>query len=188
MNPKARRLLQWMSFGILALVVGYAGLRVGTSLRARGNAPVVVEAPDFPFLPGDAFPDVRLADSLGTEVGSVELVARTRGAVVLFLDPNCEGCSAMATRWEQAVSDGVIDPDRVFGVTSESAAANASYRAAHALSYPIYQDIESAFLERHGVVTYPMEVVVSASGMVQAVSTDSKTPIDGASMRALVGR
>ena len=185
MNAKTRRVLQWMSFAVLILAVGYAGVRFGSSLRTR-NAPEVVETPEFPFMPGDAFPDVRLADSLGTEVGSVELVASKRGAVVLFLDPNCEGCSAMATRWEQAVSAGVIQSERVFGITSEAAATNAQYRAAHALSYPIYQDVETAFLERHGVVTYPMEVVVGASGEIQAVSTDSKTPIDGESIGALI--
>jgi peroxiredoxin len=185
MNTRTRRLLQGTFFAVLALAVGYAGVRFGSLLRAR-NAPIV-EAPDFPFMPGDAFPDVLLADSLGTEVGSIALVSSKHGAVVLFLDPNCEGCAAMATRWEQAVSDGVIDPGRVFGITSENAAANASYRAAHGLSYPLYQDVETAFLNRHGVVTYPMEVVVAASGTIQALSTDSKTPIDGESIRAMIG-
>jgi peroxiredoxin len=185
MNAKMQRPLQWTLLAVLTLAVGYAGLRFGRSLQGR-NAPAVVEAPDFPFMPGDVFPDVRLADSLGAEVGSVELVASKRGAVVLFLDPNCEGCSAMATRWEQAVSEGVIAPERVFGITSEAAAMNAQYRTAHSLSYPIYQDVESAFLERHGVVTYPMEVVVGPSGTIQALSTDSKTPIDGESVRALI--
>ena len=186
MNAKTKRLLQWTTFAVLALVVGYAGIRFGNSLRAR-NAPVV-EAPDFPFMPGDAFPDVRLADSLGTEMGSVEAVASRHGAVVLFLDPHCEGCSEMAARWEQAVVQGVIEPERVFGITSEAAAVNVRYRAAHALSYPLYQDVESAFLNRHGVVTYPMEVVVGPSGTIQALSTDSRTPIDGESIRALMER
>lgn len=181
-----KRLLQWTTFAVLALAVGYGGIRFGNSLRAR-NAPVV-EAPDFPFLPGDAFPDVRLADSLGTEMGSVEAVTSRHGAVVLFLDPNCEGCSEMAARWEQAVAQGVIEPERVFGITSEAAAVNVRYRAAHALSYPLYQDVESAFLNRHGVVTYPMEVVVGPAGTIQALSTDSRTPIDGESIRALMER
>jgi peroxiredoxin len=154
-------------------------------LRAR-NAPVIVDAPEFPWKPGDPFPAVRLADSLGVEVGSQELVSGTRGAVVLFLDPNCEGCSAMAARWEQALAGGVIEAERVFGVTSEPAERNQRYRAEHALSFPIYQDVETAFLNRHGVVTYPMEVVVGASGTIQALSTDSKTPIDGESLRALI--
>ena len=185
MNAKMQRALQWTLLAVLTLAVGYAGLRFGRSLQGR-NAPAVVEAPDFPFMPGDAFPDVRLADSLGTEVGSVELVATKHGAVGLFLDPNCVGCSAMATRWEQALSEGVVESEHVVAITSEDAAANARYRSAHALSYPIYQDVESAFLERHGVVTYPMEVVVGASGVIQAVSGDSKTPIDGESIRDLI--
>jgi hypothetical protein len=92
----------------------------------------------------------------------------------------------MAARWERGLSEGLIEAERVFGVTSATAAVNASYRAQHALSFPIYQDVENAYLQRHGVVTYPMEVVVGASGEIAALSTDSKTPIDGESIRALI--
>jgi len=185
MNAKTRRLLQWTALVAVALMAGYAGLRVGGSLRGQNDA-AIVEAPEFPFKSGDAFPDVRLADSLGTETGSVELVRGRHGAVVLFLDPNCEGCSAMAVRWERGVAEGMIEPERVFGITSAGPALNSKYRVAHALSFPIYQDVEDAFLQRHGVVTYPMEVVVGASGTIQSLSTDSKTPIDGESVRALI--
>jgi peroxiredoxin len=185
MNERSKRMLQWTTLLVLAVVAGYAGLRFGSTMRAR-NAPEIVEAPEFPFKPGDALPDVRLADSLGTEVGSVELVSGRHGAVVLFLDLNCDGCSAMATRWEEGLSRGVVQPERLFAITSAPAATNAEYRASHALSYPIYQDIESAFLQRHGVVTYPMEMVVNASGTIQSLSTDSMTPIDGESVRTLI--
>jgi hypothetical protein len=92
----------------------------------------------------------------------------------------------MAARWEQGVSGGVIEPERIFAISTESAAGNQQYRVAHALSFPIYQDVESAFLNRHGVVTYPMEMAVSASGTIQSLGTDSVTPIDGESVRALV--
>jgi peroxiredoxin len=185
MKPATRRSLQWTMLLVLVVVAGIAGLRFGSVLRAR-NAPVIVEAPEFPFKPGDAFPDVRLADSLGTETGSLELVRGKHGAVILFLDSNCEGCKDMAVRWEQGVAEGVIEPERIFGITMEMAEKNAQYRVAQALSFPIFQDVESAFLNRHGVVTYPMEVVVAASGTIQSLSTDSKTPIDAEFVRAAV--
>ena len=118
--PGTRRWLRWTMLVALVVLAGYAGLRFGSLLRSR-NAPEIVEAPEFPFQPGDAFPDVRLADSLGTEVGSAALVRGMQGAVVLFLDPNCEGCSAMAARWEQGVSGGVIEPERIFAISTESA-------------------------------------------------------------------
>lgn len=187
MRTNMRRMLQWVSLLVLAVLAGYAGLRFGSSLRQR-NAPVIVEAPEFAWKPGDPFPDVRLADSLGVEAGSRALVREKHGAVVLFLDPNCEGCSAMASRWEQALAGGLIEAGRVFAVSSETAEKNERYRAEHALSYPVYRDVEHAFLNRHGVVTYPMEVVVSASGTIQALGNDSKTPIDGESIRALIGQ
>ena len=184
MSTNRMRPLQWVVLVILVVAAGYGGLRFGNALRAKHG--VVVDAPEFPFRPGDTLPDVRLADSLGTEVGSVELVKSRHGAVVLFLDPNCEGCAAMATRWEQGLSDGVIEPERLFAVTTGTAEVNEQYRAGHMLSYPIYRDVESAFLEQHGVVTYPMEVVVGPTGTIQSLSTDSKTPIDGESIRELI--
>jgi peroxiredoxin len=106
--------------------------------------------------------------------------------VVLFLDPNCEGCSEMAARWDRGVSEGIVEPERIFAVTSATAAVNSQYRNSHALSFPLYQDVEDAFLQRYGVVTYPMEVVVGASGTIQSLSSDSKTPIDAESIRALI--
>ena len=185
MTGKTRQMLQWTVLVVLAVVAGYAGLRFGSSLRA-GRHEQIVDAPDFPWKPGDPFPDVRLADSLGVETGSATLVSERHGAVVLFLDPNCDGCTAMAERWEQGLAAGVIEPERLFAITDAPAAENSNYRAAHGLSYPIYQDVETAFLNRHGVVTYPMEVVVGASGSIQALGNDSKTPIDGEAIRALI--
>ncbi len=185
MKAGTRRALRWTVFVLLGLVVLYAGMRTGSALRAR-NQPVV-EAPEFPFKPGDALPDVTLADSTGERVGSLSLVSGRKGAVVLFLDPNCEGCSAMAARWQQAVDAGAIEPERVIAITTAAPDVNVSYRAQHALAFPVYQDVDSAYLEKHGVVTYPMEMEVSASGIIQALSTDSKSVVDGESVRGLLG-
>jgi peroxiredoxin len=186
MTTRTVRALQWTALVVLALVAGFAGLRFGAGLRSEH--PAIVDAPKFAFKPGDRFPDVQLADSLGTQVGSVALVTALHGAVVLFLDPNCEGCSAMAARWERGVADGVIEPERVIGITTEASAVNAKYRADHGLNFPIYQDVATAFLNQHGVVSYPMELVVGPSGTINAVSDDSKSPIDGESIRALIAQ
>jgi len=184
MSTNMRRPLQWVVLVVLVAVAGYGGLRFGSSLRA--NHEVMVDAPGLPFHPGEEFPDVRLADSLGTDVGSADLVESRHGAVVLFLDPNCEGCVDMATRWEQGLLDGVVEPERVIAITTGTAEINSRYRADHMLSYPIYQDVESAFIQRYGVVTYPMEMVVGPTGTIQSLSTDSKTPIDGETIRELI--
>ena len=186
MTPKSRA-LRWVTFLLVVLAVGYAGMRLGRALRGRA-APAIIEAPPFPFRPGDPLPDVQLADSTGTASTSLGLVAERGGAVVLFLDPNCEGCLAMAQRWERALADGVVEPGRVLGVTREPAEVNARYRTEHGLSFPIYQDVESAYLQRHGVVTYPMEVVVGASGTILSLSDDSKSPIDGDAIRSLLSQ
>lgn len=184
MAMNTQRMLRRAAFVVAALAVAFAGMRVGAMLRAR-NQPVL-EAPAFPFEPGQALPDVQLADSTGATIGSVALVAERHGAVMLFLDPNCHSCEAMATRWQRAVEQGAIEPERVIAVTRSPADVNAQYRATHALAYPLYQDVESAFLEKHGVVTYPMEMEVGASGNIRALSTDSVNDVDGDKIRALI--
>jgi peroxiredoxin len=171
-------------FAVAVLGVGYLGVRFGRAIRER-TSPPVVEAPPFPFAPGDAFPDVALADSSGTVVRSVDVAA---GRVVLFLDPNCDGCTDMSVRWERALADGLVDAGRVLGVSRETSEIIGRYRAAHALSFPIYRDVEDAFIRQHGVVSYPLEVVVGASGTIRSLSDDSKTPIDEESIRLLLAQ
>ena len=184
MKARTQRSLRWTLFAVLGLVALYAGLRTGSVLRARNEK--VVEAPEFPFKPGDALPDVTLADSTDTPTGSVALVAERKGVVMLFLDPNCEGCSAMAAKWQRAVDAGAIEPERVIAITTATREQNASYRAQHMLGYPLYRDVDSAYLQQHGVVTYPMEMEVGASGVIQALSNDSVTEVDGDNIRALI--
>jgi peroxiredoxin len=184
MKTGTQRALRWTIFAVLALVALYAGMRTGSGLRAKNEK--VVEAPEFPFKPGDALPDVMLTDSTDARMGSVALVAERKGAVMLFLDPNCEGCSAMAAKWQHAVDQGAIEPERVIAITTATREQNSSYRAKHLLGYPVYRDVESAFIQRYGVVTYPMEMEVNASGIIQALSTDSKSVVDGESVRGLI--
>jgi len=169
------RSLRIIVFLLAAAAVGYAGLRFGRSIKERSNPPVA-EAPPFPFLPGDRFPDVALVDSLGASVRTSDLLAN-HGAVVLFLDPNCEGCTEMSIRWEHALAD-LFDRSRVIGISREAHDVNRAYRAANHLTFPIYQDAEDAFLDRFGVTSFPLEVVVGQSGTIRSVSDDSVTPID----------
>jgi peroxiredoxin len=169
---------------LATLVIGYAGMRFGRSLRER-SAPAVAEAPPFPFKLGQTFPDVALVDSLGTTVRSVDLVS-PHGAVVLLVETDCDGCTDMSIRWEQTLADGFFDPSRVFAVSRASRDANNAFRAANHLSFPIYQDAEDAFVQKYNVLSYPLEVVVGQSGTIRSLSDDSKTPVDGDAVRQLM--
>lgn len=168
------------------LLVGYAGLRTGMALRNR-TAPPMAQAPAYPFSPGDSLPDVALADSAGASVQSSSLMAGA-GTIVLFLDPTCDGCIEMSKRWEQAIIDGVVPADRVIGISREAPAVNEHFRAQHALRFPIYQDVASAYLQQHAVTTYPLEVVVGASGKIALVSDNSKAEIDANHIHELMAR
>src|SRR5262245_41742935 len=168
----------------LALVAAViAGLYVGRALRARTHS--VVEPPPSPFKIGEPMPDVALVDSTGAAVQTSALV-QPNGAVVLFLDPDCDGCTAMSTRWEHALADGSVGVVKVFGISRAPAATTQPYRAAHRLSYPIYQDAHDVFLGQYGVASYPLEIVVGRSGTIRAVSDNSVVPIDAAAIERML--
>ena len=168
----------------LALVVAvFAGLYVGRMLRARTHS--VVEPPPFPFKTGELMPDVALLDSLGAVVQTSALV-QPDGAVVLFLDPDCDGCTAMSTRWERALADGSVGVVHVFGISRAPASTTQPYRVAHHLSYPIYQDAHDTFLSQYGLASYPLEIVVGRSGRIRSVSDNSVSPIDAAAIERML--
>jgi peroxiredoxin len=169
--------------GMALVAAVFAGLYVGRALRARTHS--VVEPPPFPFKTGETMPDVALLDSLGTTVQLSALV-QPDGAVVLFLDPECDGCTAMATRWERALAEGTVGVVNVFGISRAPATTTQPYRAAHHLSYPIYQDAHDAFLGQYGLASYPLEVVVGRSGTVRSVSDNSVSPIDAAAIEHML--
>lgn len=168
----------------LALVVAViAGVYVGRTLRARTHS--VVEPPPFPFKTGEPMPDVALLDSLGAVVQTSALL-KPDGAVVLFLDPDCDGCTAMSTRWERALADGSVGVVNVFGISRAPASTTQPYRVAHHLSYPIYQDAHDTFLSQYGLASYPLEVVVGRSGRIRYVSDNSVTPIDATAIEDML--
>lgn len=184
MNPL--RLTRWLVLVLAVIVAGYLGLRAGQGLRTRVK-PVATPAPEFPFQVGDSLPDVSLVDAGGTTVQSDSLLAGP-GTVVIFLDPNCEGCLAMLQLWQQAVTDGEIPAERIVGISRESPEANERYCQEHGLQFPVYQDVESAYLKQHGVTTYPLAVIIGTSRRIESLSDNSKADIDGAAVRALMAR
>jgi peroxiredoxin len=183
--PAPSKAFRWVALLVAVLVVGYGGVRVGQVLRDR-NAPRVVQPPPFPFRPGDPFPgDVVLADSAGAHVTSADV---TPGKVVLFLDPECEGCAAMSARWQRAVAESTFSPAMVLGLSRGTPDTVARYVASHGIGFPVYCDTEDAFVRLHAVTSFPLEVVVGASGTVQAISDDSVSPIEAESVRLLLSR
>ncbi len=186
MASSSGRPLRWVALVLAILVVGYAGVRFGRALRARSSpAHTHPETSPFPFAVGDPFPAVALADSLGGAVPSDSLLAG-RGAVVLFLDPDCDGCTDMSIKWEHTLAEGFFDRSRVFAVSRAAPAVNAAYRAENRLSFPIYQDVADAFLREFDVTSYPLEVVVGQSKIIRSLSDDSVTPVDIEEIRLLM--
>jgi len=176
------RILRGIGFVILALGVGFAGVYVGGAIRSRrAPAPVVANAPEYPFEVGAPFPDVAVIDSSGASWQTMDLIAG-RGAVVLFVDLECESCAIMCQRWEDAIQQGSIAVDRVVGIAHEEQGAVNDFRADKQLTFAFYRDAGRVFLHEHGVARYPLEVVVGLSGTVRFRSYDSVSPIDASAV------
>ena len=183
-SPALSRVFRLAGFVVLALAVGFLGLRAGRWMRERrAPAPAAADAKvsEFPFEVGAPFPDVAVMDSTGATRQTRDLVTGS-GAVVLFIDLECEACQNMCHRWEDAVEQGWIDADRIVAIAREAPAMVEQYRKSNALRFPIYRDPELVFSHTHGVVRFPLELIVGVSGTIRSESYDSVSPIDEAAL------
>jgi peroxiredoxin len=173
------------AFWLLLVVVAAAGLAGGLWFRSA-RTPPPSDALDSPFAEGDVFPDVVVIDDAGQPRSTHEILG-SRGGVVLFLDPDCPPCRDMSLLWQSRVADGEIGADRVLGVAPAEIEAVRAYRDALALSFSIYSDADRAFAREHGVVAFPLRVVVDSSLHVRGQSANPATEPRGDALRRLLG-
>ena len=172
--------------GMLALVVvvGVAGLYVGSKLRDRVRPrPAAAPAAEFmkhALMPGAEFPDVALFDAAGTSVDCRELL--DGGGVVLFLDPDCSPCTDMGRRWQHAIDEEMVPVGRVWAVSYQPREVLDAYAGSHGFTFPVYEDRDRVFATEYGVKHYPLEIVVGVSGFVRRASYDSVSPVDAAAI------
>jgi len=174
----SRRVLRPVGFAVMVILVAVAGVFVGRTLRTHGPSETTVEAgiPTTLLAAGDAFPDVVVADEDGGAQRTSDLLAT--GGVVLFLDLECEPCQTAAERWQRYADEGVVPPDRIFGITVGSRDAVREFKERHVLSFPLLRDSLRVFHDRYDVARFPLQVVVGASGVMRDVTYDTVSPVD----------
>lgn len=181
---KVLRSAAWL---VLVFAVGVAGVYVGSRVRGSADPPhLPLELASHQLPLGEPFPDVPLIGADGHTRSSRELVAG--GSVVLFLDLDCPPCTDLARRWQTAIDDRLVAPDRVFAVCYYPRDAIADYRETQGLTLPVFQDSLQTFRTVHGVDRFPLAVTVGASGFVRGTSYDSVSPIDLAEVASRLER
>jgi peroxiredoxin len=175
-----KRVLRRIAIVAAVILVGALGVFVGMALRARvpGRQATMVDArvPMSLLKEGNAFPDVVVAGEDGAALRTADLLAD--GGVVLFLDLACEPCVDAALRWQRAADEGVVSPDRLFGMTFHSRDATREFKDAHGLRFPLLRDSLLVFHSRYDVDRFPLQVVVGASGVMREVTYDTVSPLD----------
>jgi len=179
-----------IAFVLLVVAVGAAGLWAGRTMQEREIASRLdLPAPATHGLElGSRFPGVALVAEDGTPVAADSLW-RERGAVVLFLDPECAPCGTMVERWDALAQSDSLTGLALAGITyAAPPTALRAYRAKHGVSFPVFADTAAAFLRDHGVTNVPLVAIVGRSGTLHSTTFDPEEPIHAAELLAALSR
>ena len=170
---------------VVAAVVAF--MVVNRSRQKRADRPDQVAASNIPDTTrsselriGASFPSVGLIaepDSMDVtaHVDSRDLVAG-RQAIVMFVAPNCEPCTAMVKTWSESLA-GLPSDLVVFGVINAAPEERNAYRVVTDAMFPIYSDSTLTFGRQYGVSIYPTLVGLDASGSVVFVQNAVNSPV-----------
>ena len=159
--------------GVVALV---AGITTGQILsRQTSDHPVVSYEPDFSV--GDIFPDLEVVDD-SKRTTSTRTLLENKGAVVLFVDPECPPCTDLVSRWQHHIDQGLIDRGDIVGIAMRDPASISRYREESRLTFSIYADPQGQFQKSYGVKFLPLEIVVGMTGTINSIRQGAESPID----------
>jgi peroxiredoxin len=169
--------------GVAAVALAALGVYAGSALRGtfhRDDADAVVLRKAF--VPGAHFPTVELVSADGSRTTTRELF-RDRGAVVLFLDLECESCHSMVSQWQRYEASDSLGGIPLIGIAMASPDSVAAFRREHDVTIPVYSDTEWTFMRTHRVDSFPLCLVVSRSGVVKSAEIDAHAPVVAADVR-----
>lgn len=118
----------------------------------------------YPLLIGKPFPEVEMINSNGESVSTHDLLMR--GKVVLFLEPGCNGCDGMISKWNDLLNRRVVSSDEIMGITFQPPSEAGQFRAQKNITFPLYLDTCFTFMNRHSVTEFPLMLVVGKSGTI----------------------
>ena len=168
-----KRTLLVVVLGVVALV---GGVTTGQILNHQDSEhPAVTYEPDFSL--GDPFPDLEVVDD-SRRATTTQTLLRNKGAVVLFVDPECPPCTDVVAGWQRHIDEGHIDRSDIMGIAMRDPTSVSRYREENQLTFPIYVDQQGQFQKRYGVKFLPLEIVVGISGKINRIDQGAQTPID----------
>lgn len=174
-NAQPRLVPTAIFLAVLAAAGGYLGVRVAQ--RQQPPAAVAVPTPQRSvpaFLQASVaqLPRVQLLQPGEPAPVTSSEVLPSEGGVVLFLDMQCDPCKFLAGRWQDHIREGRIEAERVVGITPSPQDAIEPFRESLGLWFPIYADPLQAYVDQHGVDTFPWEVVVGEDGTILGFTGD----------------
>ena len=116
---------------------------------------------------GARFPEVNLWPADGSEaVTSSDLLAH--GGLVLFVSTGCKTCIDAVSALNRAVkTTGTSRP--VFLVCRSECEGLQVEMKERSISFPIYRDMEDAFIRRYNILTQPTAFLVEPSGILSSM-------------------
>jgi peroxiredoxin len=178
-----------VAFVALVFVVGVAGVFAGNMLReyfsASKSSMVTARVPRSLLKQGMVMPDAELVGIDSRAHRTSELLG-DNGGVVLFLDLECPPCIDMALKWQDALDNNMIMPERVWGISYHTAEVIRAFMDENNLRFAIFTDSTHTFLKEYEVSRFPLEVIVGSSGKVRSLNYDSESPIDFAHVDELL--
>jgi len=160
---------------VASVVALVAGVTAGQILnRQTSEHSAVNYKPEFSV--GDIFPDLEVVDD-ARRTTSTQTLLEDKGAVVLFVDPECPPCADVVFRWQQQIDQGLIDRSNIVGIATRDPASISRYREEHRLTFSIYSDTRGQFQNSYGVKFLPLEIVVGITGTINSVRQGAP-PID----------
>ncbi|MGB5107784.1 MAG: redoxin domain-containing protein [Candidatus Zixiibacteriota bacterium] len=150
-----------------------SGDKLQNYYEEAGNTktPVVQsQSEKYRLLIGKQFPNVELISNSGQSLTTSELVGD--GKVILFLDPGCISCEAMANKWIALIGKHTLDPSRVFAVCFLPPTQAAQYHAERQMNFPLYSDTAQYFVKNHDLTDFPLQLVVGKSMTIHESTYD----------------
>lgn len=113
---------------------------------------------------GEHFPEVSVTGTNGHQTTTTQLL-NGEDALVIFLAPNCEGCTEAFLRWEPYLEQPTVRT-RVIGIAGIGVDEATIYASESGLPFPIFADEEDAFGRRHELHVVPTVIGVRANGTI----------------------
>ncbi|MBK7092865.1 MAG: redoxin domain-containing protein [bacterium] len=124
----------------------------------------------YRLLIGQRFPTTNLTNTDGHTVSTSELLKG--GKVVLFLDPGCNSCEGMISKWVGLVDKRSVSAEEVIGICNMDPVDAALYSQERRMNFRLYCDTARYFWNNHDVTDFPLQLVVGKSGTIHEHTFD----------------